>query len=91
MAGLFDFFRGNKKENTTASVARDRLQVIVAHERQTAMQPDWMPKLQQELLDVIQKYVEINTEDLKIEMNSEDDMSVLEISVDWANEEKKDD
>lgn len=87
MAGFFDFFKSSKKDST-ASVARDRLQVIVAHERNANNQPDWMPKMQQELLEVVKKYVNIGNDELKIEVHNEDDMSVLEISVDCPLEEK---
>ena len=46
---LFDFFRANKKVST-ASVAKERLQIIVAHERGQRSTPDYLPALQRELL-----------------------------------------
>ncbi|KAA0873976.1 cell division topological specificity factor MinE [Nitrincola tapanii] len=81
MSGIFSFWRSNKK--TSASIAKERLQVIVAHERSAASQPEWMPKLQQEILEVIKKYVEIDSSALNIEVRNEgQDISVLEINVD---------
>ena len=51
---FFDYFRS--KKNSTASVAKERLQIIVAHERGQREQPDYLPQLQQELLQVIRKF-----------------------------------
>ena len=55
---FLDYFKGKKKN--TASVAKERLQIIVAHERGQRDQPDYLPQLQQELLEVIRKYVQIS-------------------------------
>ena len=48
---LLDYFKG--KKNKSASVAKERLQIIVAHERGQRDMPDYLPQLQQELLQVI--------------------------------------
>ncbi|PMZ30318.1 cell division topological specificity factor MinE, partial [Pseudomonas sp. GW247-3R2A] len=53
---LFDFFSASKKVST-ASVAKERLQIIVAHERGQRSTPDYLPALQKELVEVIRKYV----------------------------------
>ena len=42
---LFDFFRGRQKQ-TSASVAKERLQIIVAHERGQRSEPDYLPAQQ---------------------------------------------
>ena len=54
--GLFDFLLTKKQ---TASVAKDRLRIIVAHERASRGGPDYLPMLQRELLEVIRKYVNV--------------------------------
>ncbi|RAU19552.1 cell division topological specificity factor MinE [Nitrincola tibetensis] len=82
MSGIFTFWRANKK--TSASIAKDRLQVLVAHERSANQQPEWMPKMQREILDVIRKYVPIASDDLKMEVRNEgENVSVIEINVDY--------
>ena len=43
--GIFSYFK--KEEKTSASVAKERLQIIVAHERTTRTQPDYLPAMQQ--------------------------------------------
>ena len=57
MASLLSFFLGEKK--TTASVAKERLSILLAHERsgRSASEPDYLPELQRELVAVISKYV----------------------------------
>ena len=55
---FLDYFRSRKPN--TASVAKERLQIIVAHERTARDQPDYLPQLQQDLISVISKYVAID-------------------------------
>ena len=80
--GILSFFRGKKP--TSASVAKERLQILVAHERSSAKHPDWMPQLQNEILQVVRKYIEIEGQDLAIDIRNDDDnnVSVLEINID---------
>ena len=52
------FFRGEPK--STASVAKERLKVVVAHQRDGRSNgPDYLPKLREEILAVVRKYVQI--------------------------------
>jgi cell division topological specificity factor len=78
--GIFDYFK-NENAPTSASVAKDRLQIIVAHERSKRHQPDYLPRMQQEIIDVIRKYVQIGDEDVQIQLENTDDYSVLELNV----------
>lgn len=76
-----DYFSRNKKKNATASVAKERLQIIVAHERGKNGQPDYLPKLQQEILAVIRKYVPIDDDMLQVDVDRNDDHSILELNI----------
>ena len=76
---FFDYFKSNKKN--TASIARERLQIIVAHERGKREQPDYLPQLQQEILDVIRKYVPIDEDQVQVQLDKTDDCSILELNV----------
>jgi cell division topological specificity factor len=79
MMGLFDFLLTKKQ---TASVAKDRLRIIVAHERSgRGNSPDYLPMLQRELLEVIRKYVNVDAEAVKVDLIGEGDNKVLDISV----------
>ncbi|AHI31406.1 MULTISPECIES: cell division topological specificity factor MinE [Marinobacter] len=77
---FLDYFK-SKKNNRSASVAKERLQIIVAHERGQRDQPDYLPELQKELLAVIRKYVQISDDQVQVEVDRNDSCSVLELNV----------
>ena len=76
---FFDYFKSSKKN--TASIAKERLQIIVAHERGKREQPDYLPQLQQEILEVIRKYVNVDQEQVQVQLDKNDDCSILELNV----------
>ena len=85
---LLEFFL--PKKTTTASVAKERLQIIVA-ERRSADQatPSYLPQLKQDILAVIRKYVAISPEQVTVNLDQrEEDLSVLELNVTLPDEEK---
>jgi cell division topological specificity factor len=83
---LFDIFRLQKKP-TTAAIAKERLQIIVAHERATRNTPDYLPQLQQEILAVITKYVKIDQDRVQVNLQNVGSYSVLELNVTLPEEE----
>ena len=78
--GLFDYFRANR-EATSASIARERLNILIAHERVQRNQPSYLPALQHDLLEVIRRYVDINDDDLKLVVDRDDECEVLEMNI----------
>ena len=78
---FLSLFLGEKKK--TASIAKERLQIILAHERagRNASQPDYLPALQKELIAVISKYVQINPDDIKVNLERQDNLEVLEVKI----------
>ncbi|WP_094751779.1 cell division topological specificity factor MinE [Psychromonas sp. CD1] len=80
--GLLSYFRQEKPKKSSARKAKDRLQIIVAHEHSNSISPDYLPALQKEIVDVIRKYMDISSEDVKCEFsNKGDDISVLEVNI----------
>jgi cell division topological specificity factor len=77
---LFDIF-GRDKEPKSASVAKERLKVIVAHERRARNAPAFLPALQNDILEVIRKYVDIDQEQLQVDLNDDGNCSILEVNV----------
>ena len=78
--GFLNFFLGEKKQ--TATVAKERLQLILAHERNgSSASPTYLPDLQRELVAVISKYVSINPDDIKVSMERQDNLEVLEVKI----------
>lgn len=78
--GFFRFFRSNK-EDASAKLAKDRLQVLIAHERTGRNGPDYLPMLKQDILDVIKKYVAVSDDALKVQLDSQEDCDVLELNI----------
>ncbi|MBP3973430.1 cell division topological specificity factor MinE [Pseudoxanthomonas spadix] len=76
--GMFDFLKAKKN---TAETAKNRLQIIIAQERNQRGAPDYLPLLQRELLEVIKKYVNVDAEAVKVDLLKEGDHDVLDISV----------
>lgn len=79
---LLSLFLGEKKK--TSTLAKERLQIILAHERSGrsgGLRPDYLPELQRELIAVISKYVAINPSDIKVNMERHDDLEVLEVKI----------
>lgn len=75
---LFNLF--NRK--TSAPTARDRLQILLAHERATVGgKSDLVTLLREEILAVIAKHVQIDRDKVNVKMDRGDKMSTLEIDV----------
>jgi cell division topological specificity factor len=76
---LFDFFF--PKKPNTASVAKERLQIVLAHERAGRDSPEFLPKLQNELLAVVAKYIPVKEDHIRVQLSKAGTASVLEINV----------
>ena len=78
---IISMLLGEKKKS--ASVAKERLQIILARERVggASGQPDYLPALQRELMAVISMYVSINPEDIKVQLERQDNLEVLEVKI----------
>ena len=78
---LMSLILGEKKN--TATVAKERLQIILAHERtgRSNSRPDYLPALQRDLMAVLSKYVTINPEDIKVNLERQDNLEVLEVKI----------
>ena len=80
--GLFSFFKKEKKKNT-ASLAKERLQILIAHEHSdtSTTAPDYLPKLQEELIGVIRKYVKVDDNAVNVKVEKGDNFDVLELNI----------
>lgn len=77
--GILDAFR--RKKGNSAALAKDRLQVIIAHERSGANAPDYLIPLREEVLAVIRKYVAVDDEAVRMQIEREGDYEILELNV----------
>jgi cell division topological specificity factor len=76
---LFDFFFPRKP--ASASIAKERLQIVLAHERAGRDSPEFLPRMQKELLAVVAKYIAINEDMIRVSLGKVGAASVLEINV----------
>jgi|TARA_R110001583_G_scaffold195535_1_gene375625 cell division topological specificity factor len=88
MALLDYFLRKKEKQVTTASKAKERLQIIVAHERNGRnKQPDYLPQLTEDILKVLRKYIKVSDESFSINLDKKDgDLNVLELNIELHDE-----
>ncbi len=77
---LLELFRLGKQP-PSADTAKQRLQVIIAHERVSGPSYEFLPLLQRELLDVIRKYIEIDPNRVRVDIEKGEGMSVLEVNI----------
>ena len=76
---ILDYF--SRKKSATANVAKERLQVIVAHERKQREQPDYLPMLQKDIMEVISKYVDIDQDHVDVQLDKHGNCAELELNV----------
>ncbi len=75
---IFDFLKPRKN---TASIAKNRLQIIIAQERLSQDAPDYLPLMRREILEVIRKYVPVDLDAVKVDVVKDGEHDVLDISV----------
>ncbi len=76
---LLDYFRISKA--SSASLAKERLQILVAHERSSRNQPSYLPQLQKELLEVVRKYINVGQDAISVNFEQDDDQETLELNI----------
>jgi len=77
-----DIFRSREKPKpATAELAKDRLQIILAHERVGRGREDFLPKLQQELIAVVARYVAVDPDKVSVNLERGAGMSTLAIGI----------
>jgi cell division topological specificity factor len=65
----------------TAVIAKERLKIVLAHERAGRTAPDFLPRMQKELIDVVGRYVEIDDDMIRVTLGKSGETSLLEINI----------
>ena len=76
---LFDLIF--KRKPATASIAKERLQILIAHEHGSRSAPDYLQDLHRDLITVISKYVSVNPDDIKVSLEKQGNYEVLEVNI----------
>jgi cell division topological specificity factor len=77
---LFDLFR-----RRSAPVARERLQILLAHERIASSRPDLLSVLREEILAVIGRHVSFEPEKVQIKLDRGKSVSTLAVDIEIPN------
>ncbi len=70
-----------RKKGKSATVAKERLQIILAREHASANSPDYLPELKKDLLKVISKYADIDMDDVSVNLDQDGDCEILELNI----------
>jgi cell division topological specificity factor len=78
---LLGFLRGRN----SAGVARERLQILLAHERSSIGQPDLLTTLREEILAVIARHLTLDPEKVQVKLDRGGNVSTLEVDIEIPN------
>lgn len=83
--GLLNFFRKNKPASS-AQIAKERLQIVISHERAARGSPEYLPRLKQDILEVIRRYHAITDEQVDLHVDKAGGREILELNVTLISE-----
>jgi cell division topological specificity factor len=86
--GLLNYFK-SKKTPGSASIARERLQILVAHDRAGRDAPSYLPQLQRDILKVLRKYVAVEPGAVNVNVEHDEHHEVLELNIVLPEGERK--
>jgi cell division topological specificity factor len=69
------------RRNRSAPVARERLQVLLAHERMAGGHSELLNLLREEIVEVIKKHIKVDSDKVNVKLERGDDVSTLEIDI----------
>lgn len=78
-----------REAKPSAHAARERLQIILSHERTLRNQPEFLPQLQKDILEVVKRYMAVGSDQVNVQMEQQDMTSVLEINVTFPGQEQE--
>ena len=76
---ILSFFRARSVR--TADTAKERLQILLAHERSGSSPPDFLPRLHRDLVELVAKYVNIDDDKISVNVDSSGSISTLEVNI----------
>ena len=81
---IANFFRklvkSEAKQTNSKDTAKERLKLVLIHDR-ASLSPGLVEELRQDLIAVISKYMEFDEQALDVQVNSEDNIAMLEVNI----------
>ncbi len=81
---IMNYFRSRPK--ASADQAKERLQILLAHERAGSTRPDYLPRMQAELMQVIARYIDIDEDMISVEFENSGTVSTIEVNIELPTE-----
>lgn len=78
---IFNLF----KPRGSAPAARERLQILLAHERSARDQPELLTLLHREIIEVIGKHIQFDPDKVQIKLDRGRSVSTLEVDIELPN------
>ena len=82
---LIKLLLGERKKSNSSKIAKERISFVLVRDANDG--PDFLPELQKELIQVISKYVKVNQDDIKVSLDKQDNLEVLEVKIEMSQEE----
>ncbi len=82
------FFQLFRRQTTTAPIARERLQIMLAHERVGGSHSQLVAVLQEEILAVIAKHMQIDRDKVQVKLDRGNEINTLEIDIEMPSAEQ---
>ncbi|WP_323718677.1 cell division topological specificity factor MinE [Paracoccus aminovorans] len=76
------------RKPSSAQTAKERLQILLAHERTNNSGPDFLPLLQRDILEVVRRHMDVDRDAVDIKLERSDDLSSLEINIEFPGARK---
>lgn len=76
---ILDYLLGRKRKS--ASVAKERLQIILAREHGQDGSPDYLPALKKDILEVVGRYVAIDHDNIQVTLQNDGTVEILELNI----------
>ena len=77
-----------QRKPSSAQTAKERLQILLAHERTSNSGPDFLPLLQRDILEVVRRHMDVDSDAVDIKLERSDDLSSLEINIEFPGSRK---
>ncbi len=81
-------FNFRQRKPSSAQTAKERLQILLAHERTSNSGPDFLPLLQRDILEVVRRHMDVDSDAVDIKLERSDDLSSLEINIEFPGARK---
>ena len=86
---MFRFFRQQPRKSDSAQAAKERLQILLAHDRTDRAREDLLPLLQRDILEVVKRHMRVDSDAVEIKLERGDDMSSLEINIEVPDSQSR--